>query len=258
MKLKSINNHLPSTVFDQQCSGPCIIIGSGPSQNELLTNKDWNNYYTMSVNWSQMSFPSQIYFWQDASLISQSKAFLNKKQFLGCSILPTSKVALGNQQLMQGLGGIYIDRTSSRERPDWIDTKKSDKIQCCSPISGAIAICMAYVMGFSPIVLVGFDCNDGEYAYLKKHPQFGYFNKRAARKHAHTQVRLLKNFGHELGVVNCSQTEAITRYNFKKTVASLGESNKTKNQSIIKEVFIDKCKKNGLPFINQWKKKIPL
>lgn len=257
MQLKELNNHLPSTIFDNSCSGPCIVIGSGPSQKILTENEEWKNFYSISVNWSQTQFPSQIYCWQDGSFISQSKSFVTKKQFISCSILPTSKPYLENQNLMQGIGGIYINRVPTRERPEWIDTKSSKTVQSCSPISGAIAICLAYIMGFSPIVIVGFDCNAGDYKYMKKHPQFGYFNKRGATVHAQTQVRFLKNFGKEMNIINCSETEAITRYDFSKTLKSQECENRLKYQSIIKDIYIESCKKNAVTYINQWKKKIP-
>lgn len=258
MQLNSINNHLPSTIFDQSCSGPCIIIGSGPSQKKLIENEDWKNYYSISVNWSQLIFPSQMYVWQDGSFISQSKSILTKKQYISCSVMPTSTKYLENNHLIQGIGGIYVNRIPTRERPDWIETKKSNSVKSCSPISGAIAICMAYIMGFDPIIIIGFDCNDGNYKYMKKHPQFGYFNKRAAEKHAHTQVRLLKNFGKEMNVINCSETEAITRQDFQKTIKMQSDYNKKRCQSILKDIYINNCKKNALPYINQWQKKIPI
>ena len=236
MRLNHINNHIPSTIFDQSCSGPCIVIGSGPSQESLITNKDWKNYYTISANWSQIHFPSQLYFWQDASFIASAKKQLVKKQYISCSVLPTSKSALNNDNLMQDIGGMYINRIPTQEKPPWIETKKSNSLKCCSPISGAVAMCMAYILGFDPIILVGFDCNEGEYTYLKKHPQFGYFNKRGANVHAQTQVRLLKNLEKEINIINCSRTEAITRYDFGHTIKALGQSNKSINQSKIKDI----------------------
>lgn len=258
MQLKEINNHLPSTIFDQSCSGPCVVIGSGPSQKKLMENEEWKNFYSISVNWSQILFPSQMYFWQDGSFIGQSKSNLCKKQYISCSVIPTSKNALENKHLMQGIGGIYIDRIPTREKPEWLKTKKSDTVQSCSPISGAIAICMAYIMGFNPIIIVGFDCNVGDYKYMKKHPQFGTFNKRAANKHAHTQVRLLENFGTEMNILNCSETEAITRHNFEKVIKQQSDVNKKICQSIIKDIYIDSCTKNAIPYVSQWKKKIPV
>lgn len=258
MKLKEINNHLPSTIFDQSCSGACIIIGSGPTQNKLLENKEWQDYYTISANWSQIYFPSQIYCWQDGGFIGQTKAILAKKQHISCSILPTSKKSIHNEYLMKNIGGIYVNRIPSRERPKWLGTKDSTNMTSCSPISGAIAACMAYTMGFSPIILIGFDCNDGDYKYLKKHPNFGYFNQRAARKHAQTQVRLLKNFGEDMGIINCSDTDAMIKHNFDKTLASINDPNRKRCQSIVKDIFIEQCKQNGMPFINEWKKKIPV
>lgn len=258
MQLKELNNHLPSTIFDDSCSGPCIVIGSGPSQKKLTENSEWKNFYTISVNWSQILFPSQMYCWQDGSFISQSKSYLSKKQFISCSIMPTSTKSLENKHLMQGIGGVYVNRIPTRERPHWIETKNSNTVQSCSPISGAIAMCMAYIMGFNPIIIVGFDCNVGDYKYMKKHPQFGYFNKRAADKHAETQVRLLKTYGSEMNVVNCSETEAITKHDFHKTIKNQSDCNKKRCQKILKDIYIDSCKKNAVTYINQWKNKIPI
>lgn len=258
MQLKQINNHLPSKIFDQSCSGPCIVIGSGPSQKKLLENNEWKNLYSISTNWSQMLFPSQMYVWQDGPFVSQSKAFLSKKQYISCSVLPTSKRSLDNRHLMKGIGGIYINRIPTRERPEWLDTKKSDELKCCSPISGAVALCIAYTMGFSPIIIIGFDCNIGDYRYMKKHPQFGINNKRAANKHAHTQVRLLKNFGKDMNIINCSETDALTKYNFDKIVNQQEDKNKYRCQSILKDIYINKCKENAVTYINEWKKKHPV
>jgi len=258
MQLKEINNHLPSTIFDKSCSGPCIVIGSGPSQKKLIENEAWKSFYTISVNWSQILFPSQMFFWQDGSFVSQTKANISKKQFISCSILPTSKKAIENKHLMQNVGGIYINRIPTRERPEWLDSKNSSKLQSCSPISGAIAICMAYIMGFNPIIIIGFDCNIGDYRYMKKHPQFGNFNKRGADKHAETQVRLLKNYGNDMGIINCSETEAITRFNFHKIIKQQKDANKNRCQSIVKDIYINSCKENAATYINQWKKKIPV
>jgi len=159
---------------------------------------------------------------------------------------------------MQNIGGVYINRIPTRERPEWLETKKSDEVKACSPISGAIAMCMAYIMGFDPIIIVGFDCNVGDYKYMRKHPQFGYFNKRGANKHAETQVRLLKNFGNDLGIINCSETEAMPRYNFHKTIKQQSDANKNRCQSIVKDIYIDSCKENAVTYINQWKRKIPV
>ena len=77
---------------------------------------------------------------------------------------------------------------------------------------------------------------------MKKHPHFGYFNKRAAIKHAHTQVRLLQTFGEEMNVINCSETKAIKRYNFDKVIDSLDSPNKNRCQSIVKDIYINQCK----------------
>jgi len=258
MQLKTINSHLPSTIFDQSCSGPCVVIGSGPSQQKLTENDEWKRFYSISVNWSQILFPSQMYCWQDGSFISQSKSNLSRKQYISCSILPTSKKSLDNKHLMQGIGGIYVNRIPTRERPQWLESKKSDEVQSCSPISGAIAMCMAYIMGFDPIIIVGFDCNVGDYKYMKKHPQFGNFNKRAADKHAHTQVRLLKSIGPEMNVINCSKTEAMPRYDLHKTIKEQSDANKNRCQSILKGIYIDSCKDNAVASINQWNKKVPL
>lgn len=212
----------------------------------------------MSVNWSQLTFPSQMFFWQDGYFAGMIRPRVASGQYISASIMPTSKKSLQNPHLMKGLGGFYMNRISTRSRPKWLDTKKSHAIQSCSPISGAVAICMAYIMGFDPIIIVGFDCNIGDYKYMEKHPQHGHFNKRAANVHAHTQVRLLKNFGAEMNIINCSETEAMTRYNFEKTIKSLDDPNKNRCQSIVKGIYVDQCKSNGVPFITQWLKKNPI
>lgn len=257
MQLKEINNHLPSTIFDKSCSGPCIVIGSGPSSKKLTENDDWKNIYSISTNWSQMTFPSQMYFWQDGPFISQSKAFLSRRQFISCSVLPTSRKAIENKNLMKGIGGVYINRKPTRERPKWLETKSSKELQCCSPISGAVATCMAYIMGFDPIIIIGFDCNEGDYKYMRKHPQFGYFNKRGANVHAQTQVRMLKNFGTDMNIINCSETEAMLRYNFHKVVQEQ-EENKNRCQSIVKDIYIESCKKNAVTYVNEWRRKVAI
>jgi len=252
-KFNCINNHFKSTLFDNQCNGPCIILGSGKSLEQLNLCPQWKNYYSISCNWSQLYFPSQITTWQDAEFISGSQRVLKRYQYLTCSILPTSKNALYNKSLMIGLGGIYINRKIyPNGDPHWIESKNSKSIPSCSPITGVISIALAYIMGFNPIIIIGFDCKIGEYKYYKKHPKYGFNNSRGANVHAKTQEKFLKNFHKKLNIINCSYYDKITQIKLHNALSQLGNNNRKENIQIIKDTYIKQCKKQGLPFINQW------
>lgn len=253
---KEINNHFTSTILDNKFSGPCIVIGSGPSSKQLAECPSWKNIYSISCNYSQINFPSQLYFYQDKDFIFKNKEFLSKKKYLGVSILPTSQKALENKELMSDLGGFFINRVKYSKEPQWIKTKNSEKLQCSTPITGSIAISMAYIMGFNPIIAVGFDAQKGSYSYLKHHPVFGKNNGRAALMHADGQSEFLKKWGRSLNLINCSDGNWS---NEKKKLCNILPDmkfhNKKDSQRKVEELFHENLKANNSIFLKNWIRK---
>lgn len=209
--MQYINNHLNSSFLDKKFSGPCICIGYGKSAVQLKANAKWKKFFSISCNYAQQAFPSPMFVYQDRDFLMKSMNFISSYRFFGVPVLPTAKYVLHNKSLMQPLQGFFINRIKHEKRPNWIDSKNSTHLYCSCPISGASAVSMAYCMGFSPIVIVGYDAEPGSYEYYKRHPIHGNHNSKGMAMWGRSQNNFLSRFGEEMGIINCSYTNALPK-----------------------------------------------
>ncbi len=187
----------PSTDLHERFHGPCILIGSGPSQSQLDDLPEWRDWFSISCNLAQLAYPSPLYAFQDADFPKQTKG--------RTEVLPPAYGLLLTRHTVpyflppptwQGW------RVRTRIGPtDWLT---SSEIHCPAWNTGALVAIFAHLCGFSPVVCVGFDATPNNYRYATNHPRYGAENPHAARKHAGGQQKFLREYAQRLGLINCS------------------------------------------------------
>ncbi len=204
-----IPNFKPSTLLDNRFAGPCIVVGSGPSSKILDTFQEWRQFFSIGCNWAGLRHKTDLLAWTDEGFLDRAKDDLPRDAYnlLICGKShPIPDFAHKIEAL--NLKGFRVLRKVEDERPSWLTTRSSELITTRAPISGVVALSMAYCMGFDPIIAVGFDASHKSYQYAEPHPVYGMSNQRAAEDHAPWQYEFLKRHAKEMRIVNCSNPKA--------------------------------------------------
>jgi hypothetical protein len=242
MDYKPLNNHIKSTSLDRQLSGPCVVIGSGPSGGSLKLHPQWRNYYSITCNWSQNHFPSHMTFYQDPDFIHKTKSVFEKHKCFPCCINSKSKKAIVKKKLTQFMCGYYVERIP-HGMGNWIETKNSDIIQTTSPVTGIIAIATAYCWGFDPIILVGFDIDkQSKYEYYKPHYKFGKINHQSGDKFGSGIYNFLNKHKEKLHLINCGTSDWGPQINIKEALNNL-QPNYSKTADRVEEIIFSAISK---------------
>lgn len=210
LPLRILNGH-----FKNQ---PIVIYGSGPSIN---TAKDSNlkyNLFSISVNHAQNVIPSPVNLYQDADYLRQNLNRLNNQRVLGFNVLPNTKHILQRPKFRE-LPTFYCWRLINHHHthqpvPDYLDAAW---MKLPVFFSGFIAINIARILGFSPIILVGFDLNPTTYSYGNPHPVHKSSNKIALRS-AENHYNYLKEHHQKFNIINCSQSDWADTEPFESTI----------------------------------------
>lgn len=201
-----------------------------------------------------------MYAYQDSSFIMRAKNKLIPYRNLGLVCMSKNKKNfVNNKKHIGNVGGFYIKRKKSKNL-QWIKSKTlngNGKITLDCPITGVVATSAAYLLGFSPIILVGFDATPGRYVYLKDHYQHGKKNKSACNKFSSMQHNFLKDNSKELGVINCSHGEFAEQKDFQETLKQY-RPNKISQRRIIEGMYLTEMKKHNKRFYAQFVKKKPI
>jgi hypothetical protein len=253
--MKYINNHLNSSYLDKKFSGPCVCIGYGKSAIQMRAVPKWKKHFSIACNYAQSSFPSPIYTYQDRDFVNRSMGFISRYKFFGLPILPTARYVLHNKSLMQTLQGFFVNRIKHGNRPTWLDSKNSTHLFSSCPISGAVAAGMAYCMGFSPIIIVGYDAEPGSYRYYKRHPIHGSNNSKGMAMWGRSQHNFLKNWGKELGIINCSYSSAMEKHELSDVITDLDDENYGSSCDILEDIYFKNAKEFGSTAVENFIKK---
>lgn len=178
---------------------PCFLIGNGPSlfyQNTDLLE----NYFTIGINRAFPKIDPTVILWQDMALWSQEKNKVQKLQAL--------------KYVRFGAGG-------ERDKKDYIffQLKGKDSAMSGDPSilqgrgsSGPLAFQLGFMLGCSPIVLLGMDC-----AYEKDKngvEKTDYYGKNPMHR-SHTLpnckrgLTFMKGYRNEVDIINCSTSSVL-------------------------------------------------
>lgn len=179
-----------------QFEGTCICIGWGKSAQQLKEDRAWLNYFSISCNYAQLSFPSPLACFQDNDFIAMAKPALIEQDSYSCII------------------GHKIGRSERSGLKGWIAHRKGiGKLETGragltlpAPQTGPAAAVVAHAMGFKRIILVGFDASpETGYSYFGHHPLYGEVNPKVKHiEQLERQNNFIREYKDILGLVNCS------------------------------------------------------
>jgi hypothetical protein len=229
-----MSNFLPFNTIANSCSGVCICIGSGGSSSLLAEYSKFKNYFHITSNFSQINYPSSfLYCYQDSEFIEKAEKSLIKKS-LGICILPKGKNLLKNEKL----GGFYINRNIHN-----ICTFKKNTITIPTVLTGSTSIYIANLLGFTKIILIGYDAKIGNYNYFKPHPRMGHSNYKARAKHSIGQNNFINRYKKQFNLINCSWNNFNPQIKIKDALLNEKENYKD-NVKIIENLFLKNINEN--------------
>ncbi len=179
-------------------TNPCLIIGSGPS-SARLQHTNWQDFYSISINFAQFKYPSQLLLYQDRPFLRNYEI----EQHLKTHRVLTIHSSTQADRYYHDLPGWFMvkkDRDFKREI-------EGIEINCI--LSGPHAVIAAVILGLSPIIVIGLDAVPGkEYTYPRAHPLHRQRNMQAeSGKGPERQYNWLKINAQRFNIINCTDAD---------------------------------------------------
>lgn len=215
---------------------PILLIGSGPSSKQLKNKIYWHNIYSVGINHSCIQLPTISYCCQDYSFLLEAGSRLRGR--MGYYCLPNCLASLSKINNKHILHGFYGHKVVCNE-----DANDLSQIKCPVFFSGALMVVIAALMGFSPIILVGYDMLiNYQYAFL--HPVNKLHNvaveKRDQRKPILSkQAEFLKDYCYKYNIINCSDANFARKEDLETTLKTIN-CNNAKDISKRLQTILDK------------------
>jgi hypothetical protein len=202
-----IGNKYKISRFNHVFTGPCIVIGSGPSSKELDEFDLWKNYFSMSINFSQIKYISPIVFYQDLDVYRKLNGMFAKYKMLTIyEKVRNNNVSYINKKNNYTFG-IQVSKRAIAGKTSFCI--KNDEIRTNMILSGYQGLALANYFGFNPIYAIGFDATDSNYEYAEKHPMTHRTKNSQAIHHLEKSAKFMKQNAVNLNIINCSKSKNV-------------------------------------------------
>ncbi|MFA5599506.1 MAG: hypothetical protein WDA06_02810 [Phenylobacterium sp.] len=172
---------------------PCFLIGNGVSLNDHGDLSVLNDYFSIGINFAYKKLTPTILLWQDLEFFYQAKKDLaNLKSILYCKD-GADPFHMAYHFVLTGSG---------RHSLFGFNMPVNATVLKGRGASGPLAFQLAYVLGCSPIVLLGFDCK-----YRDNKTDFYGVNKHHTNntlRSCNRGLNWIKTVQKDREVINCS------------------------------------------------------
>jgi len=234
---------LPLRLLSGACSGPCVVIGGGPSAIKTIKRFGVPDCFIIGCNHAIEHYPCDMVICQDQQLFQHEpfkRVVENQKTFVITALSrATSRLSTPKTS------GFYYWQRRCNDTQQWKDSDPTNLLHTSSVLSGAQAAAIAHALGFFPIICLGLDVTERKdsYKYGFNHPKWGKAlpQTQSRQQIAKLQYEFLSDNAIEFQLVNCSTGNWMPKSDYGK-VLDLVQQNSQESRIITEHVWLSNMK----------------